>query len=489
MTSCRDLEKYLTRDLEPPRREAFEAHARRCAGCRAEIERWGAVTAAVAGGARARIEPVTLAARDALIERARVEGPALDDRPAPRPGFLAWILVPAAAAVVLALAIGFAWVVGSDPGERPTRTGAGTSPAPSRVISSPAGSVVRAALGRARVVLAPGSEIEITSEDPARAGLFLDHGRVALDIEHLASGESLTVVAAGLEARVVGTVFAVSNRSGRVAVDVVEGVVAVTFGDGPSVDVEAGRRLVATAGVAPRVEDLSDGDRAAVIALLAEGEDAPAEVGDEGDLARDAGAGGAGGDLAASAASDRGRERSGIDASLAATGGEPIDAWRSLVAGGRFIEAEGELTAHLGSHPEDAAAWSLLADCRRKSGRWSDAVAAYLEVIDRASRSDADLARYKAGVILQDRLGDHVAAARLFGEYLDGSGGGALAPDAVLRRARSLVALGRRGEARELLERIVAEHPDLAAAESARRMLAEQTGAGEGPEGFMQPTQ
>jgi TolA-binding protein len=319
--------------------------------------------------------------------------------------------------------------------------------------------------------------------------LALGRGRVALDVEHLDPGESLTVLAGGVEARVIGTVFAVSRESARVTVDVVEGTVGVTTGEGPSLDVGAGKRLVAAVGMAPTMGDLAAEDRATVVALLAAGGITLAGEGESGDLGRDAGVGGSGGDLVTPGTSDGGRERSRIDASLAATGGEPIDAWRKLVASGRFIEAEGELTDYLESHPEDVAAWSLLADCRRKSGRWSDAVAAYLEVIDRGGRSEADRARYKAGVILQDRLGDHVAAARLFGEYLDGASGGALKPDAMLRRARSLVALGRGGEAKSLLERIVAAYPDLAAAESARRMLEEQNGVGEGPEGLEQPTQ
>ena len=344
------------------------------------------------------------------------------------------------------------------------------------VIAAPPDRAESASRGRSRLVLAPGTEIEIAEEGSSRVRYRLARGMVALEVEGLGPGESIAVATGDLEAEVLGTVFAVSIEDGRTAVDVVEGIVVVSRRDSPTWRVGGGQRLVAPLDRRASVEDLPAEDRAAVIDLLALWE-APAAGASRGDGSGSGGTPEPAGEISGAPARETAIAEGGgtgdraRDASSSLAGEEPMDALRGLVANGRFIEAEGSIARHLESNPEDTVAWSLLADCRRKSFRWFDAVSAYLEVIDRSERSEADLARYKAGVILQDRLGEHRAAVRLFGEYLAGSGDGPLAPDAMSRLAKSLIALGEVERARSLLERVVAEHHDLPAADSARASL------------------
>jgi ferric-dicitrate binding protein FerR (iron transport regulator)/TolA-binding protein len=472
--------------LDAGGREAFESHASACTACSSAVQRWREVSDAIGEGVRNRARPISSEESRILIDRARTVAIASAQPDPRRRVALRWLVVPAAAAVALAVVLGIVWFADSGLGDRSEERGEAESGESRRAVTAEADRSTTSKIGPSHVVVAPGSEIEVATETAAETRLELVRGGVALDVGSLDPGESLTVSAGDLEARVVGTVFAVSMDVDRVTVAVVEGKVDVSRTGGLSRSVGGGQRLITAVDQRIRVESLPSGERDRIMELFVEGfgyqpvgqertgafdEHAPRVVdSDENAVAEQRG------ELRVDGISDG----ETVDGPPEVGADDPIDTLRDLVAAGRFIEAEGELTEHLQSQPGDTVAWSLLADCRRKSGRWSDAVSAYLEVIDRAGKSEADRARYKAGVILQERLGDHLAAARLFGEYLDGSGAGALAPDAVLRRARSLIAIGRGEEARALLERLVAEHPDVPAADAARRVLGGLEQGGEG---------
>ncbi len=469
MSCCNDLETYLARGLDPAGRTAFEGHLEVCDDCRRQVEDWRALAAALASGAResAAARPVTADERRALVERARTaryEAPA----PSRRAGYrvAAW----AAAAASVAVAAAAVWFASGpeprgaeDPGVGPGRPAA-------RAITAPAGEGATARVGPARLVLEPGARITIGRESTAGTEITLVQGRIALDVDPLKAGEAFMITAGGLEILVVGTVLSVSWDGRTAGIEVAEGTVKVSGKDGAAWSVTGGRKLGFTGEGAALVEELRVDEIARMLDLFDRKRPGPAGRDDEGvATVGSAGEPAITGSAApaASAAFDDG-------------GSGGLGELRGLVASGLFIEAEGRLEEYLKARPADTAAWSLLADCRRKSGRYSDAVAAYLELIDHATGSEADLARYKAGVILQDRLGDHVAAARLFGEVLGGSGGDALAPDAMVRAARSHAALGQTEQARTLLEQVLDRYAGHHAAGAARRLLEQMEGKAEG---------
>jgi ferric-dicitrate binding protein FerR (iron transport regulator) len=475
MKPCRDLDVYLARGLDTKRDTVFEEHLAGCEDCRSAVASWNEVTRAVSEGARADAasRPVTAEDRLRLIAHAREDlGGSRSRRN------WALVAVPIAAALLLALGAAVYWRIKPD-------ESIGIDRAADRILTAASELPLSAQVGPARLALTPGSEIRVLRQDRTETLLELSRGRVALEVGPLVDGAKLTVEAGEISARVVGTVFTVSRERNRVEIATVEGEVIVEHSGGSSWSVGAGQRLVEASSGDVVVEDLPSEARSLVVELLSlKNEPDPAVVA--------VGVTGVAETAEAEPIEPNGREDAETDINGTASehdGTEigQLQSWRELVAGGNFVKAEGELTQHLTTNPSDTAAWSLLADCRRKSGRWSDAVTAYLELIDRAAGPEADLARYKAGVILQDRLGDHLAAARLFREYLDRSGGGPLVPDAMVRRARSLIAIGEQRTAKSLLERVVREHQDSSAAGTAQRQLANFREDGEGPVTVEQP--
>ncbi|MCP4674252.1 MAG: tetratricopeptide repeat protein, partial [Deltaproteobacteria bacterium] len=125
----------------------------------------------------------------------------------------------------------------------------------------------------------------------------------------------------------------------------------------------------------------------------------------------------------------------------------------------------------VGLKPRDHRAWSLLAHCLRKKGKWREAAAAYREVIAIAPEAQANRARFKAGVVLQDKLGRHREAIVTFDEYLEMAGAKSLEVEAKIRLARSYSAIGDKGRARKILEDVVSHHGGAAGAAKAKQML------------------
>lgn len=149
---------------------------------------------------------------------------------------------------------------------------------------------------------------------------------------------------------------------------------------------------------------------------------------------------------------------------------DELNKLQNLVRNGQIEEAEAALKLYLQKKPKEAAAWSLLADCNRKAAKWSDAVKALSKVEATGSFEDAQRARFRAGVILQDKLNLHEEACRKFDMYLTDSKGTVKA-EAMLRLAISKNACGKKAEANFILNNIVKEHRGTVAAEKAQKML------------------
>lgn len=154
---------------------------------------------------------------------------------------------------------------------------------------------------------------------------------------------------------------------------------------------------------------------------------------------------------------------------LAASRKKELEALRGLVIEGRLGEAEPRLR-QLSQHSDrDSNAGSLLADCLRKQGRYREAVETYRRVIALGPSPDADRARFLAAALLQDRLQDPQGAIALL-EAFDKSQ--VVSPEAQLRLARALVAVGQVARARAILEALLRQHPASTIAAEARRLLS-----------------
>ena len=149
----------------------------------------------------------------------------------------------------------------------------------------------------------------------------------------------------------------------------------------------------------------------------------------------------------------------------------PLTELRGMVLDGRYADAESGLDEFLQLNPHNAAAWSLLGDCRRKQAKWGDALGAYREVINKGNASQSNRARYLAGVLAQDNLGDHERAEALFEAYLSQVSDGQSDNAAMMRLAISKIALGKRADARRLLNNIVASTRDDTVRRRAERLL------------------
>jgi tetratricopeptide (TPR) repeat protein len=152
---------------------------------------------------------------------------------------------------------------------------------------------------------------------------------------------------------------------------------------------------------------------------------------------------------------------------------EGLDTWERWIVEGELARAEQAIGAHVAAHPIDHRAWAALGHCRRKASKWAGAVSAYLEAARVGPASSANQHRFRAGTLLQDRLGRHSQAAQVFEEYLRHPGAGSLRLDVELRLARAYLATGRRGAARQILERIAGQHAGTAAAVKAGKLLEE----------------
>lgn len=147
--------------------------------------------------------------------------------------------------------------------------------------------------------------------------------------------------------------------------------------------------------------------------------------------------------------------------------------WQDLIAGGRYAQAAQTLETHLKQTPQDYTAWSLLADCHRKTRSWQKSLQAYRKVIANAPLHVANRARFLSASIYQDRLAKHAPAEQLLRAYLAQPGGQTLAAEAGLRLGKAQLALGRIEAAATTLGSVIKQHHGTTAAIEARHLLGQ----------------
>jgi tetratricopeptide (TPR) repeat protein len=151
-----------------------------------------------------------------------------------------------------------------------------------------------------------------------------------------------------------------------------------------------------------------------------------------------------------------------------------LERWRSVVATEGCSSVQREIRRHLHRAPTDGAAWSLLGDCARKSSKWRAAFDAYKRAAETQTPRAGARACYFAGEIALERLSDPRAAEQLLNRAATSlAGDDPLQTVAQVKRARALLMLEQRDDARALLQEVVKQHPGSSVSVEMQQLLDE----------------
>ncbi len=485
--SCRMIDAYLERRLPGETAAQFEAHLDTCASCRRTVASWRRIR----GGLTALLDEqmITPDRADARRLRERADapkaGPARPLSPAVKWGLaaaftglliggVALMLKGTARSVPSAMLLEVLQPVGYEPRQE---EGA--------FLLDPTGEDrLLAKLGEARVGVPPESRARVIRSDDAQIRLGLVAGTVGVAFSPTPGRRSLFVEAGGYTVRVVGTRFWVTLlEDGGIEVGVVRGAVQVdgTSEDGP-LEVAAGDRLVIRADGSRATRPVSPAEQRRLTLILIEGARDDATTDDVSRTTDDDRGGATDTEEAApgrtapspseAASADR------VDHFGRGTGQRTdrqevsLDQIKGWILDGEYPRAERALERHLVSRPADTGALMLLASCHSKSGAYDEAARVLRAVADNGTGAQRNRARFKAGMLYQDRLGRPADAAEMFDAYLKADQ--ALRPntlEARVRLARALQRLGNRAGYRRVLEEIVEIHGGTDRAAEARRQL------------------
>jgi transmembrane sensor len=451
MKTCNEWQRVCDAGAEPDD-PGLAAHLAGCAECRAALAKWRAIAVELPASLNAR--PEAFPVRDgAVLAGVRRRLPRNRGRAA-----LRWAWAPAAAAAAVAAVV----LVAQHGADAPTPARA-ESPAiagtlvrsegaaavaiaakPGSSLEVPPGGRAELRIGAHRIAVGGDTSLRLAAVAEDRVALELARGGARFDVDFGPRGGRFTVAAGDVLVTVKGTIFTVSRDARGVIVDVAEGRVAVSREGEELAVLTAGDRLetgASTASSKAAAEPPADSPR-------------PREAGAAPQLSRS------------------GNAAAATDTAQATEAPPDLETLRRWVVDGRLTEAEAGLTALVARRPTDVEAWWTLGDCRRLDGRPAEAVDAYRRVIAIGPADQADLARLKAGALLQERLGRHADAVALYEEYLRGKGASSsLRAEVLVRCGRSLVALGRDADARPMLREVVERYPANPVAGEARALL------------------
>lgn len=519
MKPCDHLPQYLDGRLERAGREYFESHLHICADCRKLADVWVCTKNALRNEAEERRLHLVPTDEEAsrLVQRAQLEASS-------RGFFSVRVLVPLTACVSFALAFVLASKLddfGTSIPETsmhreakatlPVSEGEASFKKPPLEYETKKDGRTTGRFGNDRFGLAAQSKLRVVSTEGKTTLLRLDYGIAAFSVAKRKGGRKFVVEAGDYRVEVVGTRFTVDRSGDGVRVSVTEGVVAVSENGGRKWRLAAGDALSVAPGAAPEhiAADEEEIEKTARLlgetaecdihdALLASATDTMSfEIPKKGKASalsntsrrRSKGHRKAQGETSLSlhedaegprrAASSAKPETNGAAQGEAQTSVSPdesapkgMDLWRQWILEGRFEVAEAALSEHLSGRPLDTEAYSLLADCRRKAGKYAQAVEIYKKLTAIAGEYQANRARFKAGVLMQEKLKNHLGAAAIFDEYLaTGKGTPLLRAKAAIRLAGSLIELGEVERAGKLLRRIADDYSGSSVAIQAREML------------------
>lgn len=471
MTQHHNIDVHLDREASPLERARFSRHAEGCSDCQRQLATWRHVQAVLSE----EIEAASIPPSPEKVARfiARASAGETVSTVGARGGKALYYLAAAAALLALGSVLLFFTrshepapakppVAVSMPSveEKGDRSRATDLPriqaflrAPPREPGPWLEENATVTLGGHVMRVRAGARARIERNDEGATDILLERGSLSLSAAPRRKNHDFAIKALPYRIRVVGTVFEVDYAPNeRLDVLVAEGIVEVLAPRELPVRVTAGQRLRVDRD---RYVELQEGDRKAVAELLSTrevSEERPKHIASPKHRVW------------------KGRHRPAAVEPVPSHARCSMNELRRMVLERRFQEAEQGLMQVVEADPQHATAWSLLGDCRRKQGRWAEALAAYRKVIEGGEPSQSNRARYLAGVLAQDNLVDHLQAEALFEAYLFHSNGAS--EDAVkIRLARSKIALAKRPEARRLLAEVIARSRDIPSRERARKLL------------------
>jgi hypothetical protein len=313
-------------------------------------------------------------------------------------------------------------------------------------LSAPAGSQVELLQGTACLRPAPSvfvclgedTRIQLTDVESPRRRIDVLSGRVVVALDPQPPGSRLSVVARGVWSTAVGTMFSVEvNEDGVVQTAVYEGKVLVGGEDDGSL-IEAHKIGLATGGQV-QTDAVRGPDESNEWKALEEvsGKRYTPPPADEP------------GEPEAGAARDTSKVLEEVPLPTRAEPGRTPRPQRAEVP----TEPEAAVA--------ERSASEILDDARRlrTASRWTEAAAAYRELLQRHPASgEANAVLVSLGELELDRLGEPGLALGRFEQYLN-LPGGSLAQEAKLGRIRALRALGRAGEEATAIDAFLAEYP------------------------------
>ena len=468
MNGCSQRNAYLNRRLHGTRLAEFETHLVSCDDCRTAVHSWNDTKTALTGILDDRIPNINAFSEEALIRRTLETVPAVRTHTLWKTGVGVGVGIAAAVALFLAVTVeetppdearGRQTVASAtDNGAAPSTTpAAGVSGAAGDVLTAPddEGLIIR--LGRARFGLESQSQVKVMRADDAMIELALIRGTVGVSFPPSRDRKrGITIGVNGYRVKVVGTEFWVTGISDEeIEVGVTRGTVKVIDRNGATRELNAGSKMRTTGPKDLAVLALDPEDTSRLGALL-NPEVEPAVVRGESIPAR-------------RAVQKKHRHKKDV---VDSPEDESLETIRQWIVMGRLESATGALKKRLASTPGDIATLKLFAVCERKSGRPERAVEIYRRIINSGAPGEQNLARFKAGIILQDQLGRQGEAAHLFETYLQTPPAmRSNTVEARMRLARSYKTTNRHGEYKQMLETIVREHGGTEAAVKAAKSL------------------
>ncbi|MBL8909161.1 MAG: tetratricopeptide repeat protein [Archangium sp.] len=418
--NCSAVQKYLDAPTAPEN-AAFLTHLATCADCTAKVESWKKFSAQF----REATAPMLAAPTQGEVRRLmdKVE------RPQRR---VLWPMFVTAGAVAAALILFVVLKPAPTEPELPA-TIDGIALVNPHLESND--TVRTLEVSAAKIELAKNSSVKLTKRTAKSVRVELDRGAVSLAVAHRAPDQSFTVVAAGWEAHVVGTQFSVKRENEKVEVHVTEGQVRVTstapagepagLFDGRGFDVRAGQTF--------RSDDAKVIDDPP--AKQPEPEPLPPEPEPEPEL-------------------DTRWTPSAKD-------NKDLERWKK--SPGQCSKHIVEVRGRLAKTPSWSAAWKVLADCQRLTSATDDAIVSYTRLITLSKRDDADRARLLIADLLQQK-NEHARAEKTLREYLAHKQPPELEASARVRLAKSLLALGKKKEAKTELDYVMKKLSNTSAA-------------------------
>jgi hypothetical protein len=377
----------------------------------------------------------------------------LDEREAQAPSWTRLLAPAAVAALVVAGLVTWAVLRGDEVPETPwTAVAVVTSKATTTgtVTETAADGRALFQVGDDRIGVGPGTRVEVAAASTKATRLVLSKGSVAAHVDPARGARRFDVETPLGRVHVVGTIFRVEAGEALV-VEVEKGTVEVTAG-GKTTKVTVGERLEAKDGA------VSVGARAggafAELSEVAPVAQVEPEVTPEAQPTPEV--------------QPEPIQKKRPQPNVAAP--PKLAEWRTRAARGECGLVMPEVKRFLATSPQEVSARLTLADCQKRTGDVSGAVASYLAAAE-GKGPDANRGALLAASLLQDELKQPKRALPLFDRYLArGAESKDLEASTLVRKARAFQALGRSAEARQTLEVVLTKYPESPAAADALRL-------------------